>query len=123
MDAKPIAKPKDWRYHLHIPHFQFYVLAFFSEADWREWAEMAQLDDRSWMSSDYAGEVSRYGNHACVKLDGAVSDDVLVHEAVHAFQALCNYISESDPGSEVVAYTIQHIFAWLVKQKEVACCQ
>lgn len=56
----------------------------------------------------------KYCNIVCINLHG-VSDTVeinglIVHEAVHIYQNIMEYIKEDDPGIEIEAYVIQHIF-------------
>lgn len=41
---------------------------------------------------------------------------ILVHEAVHVFQAWCDYVGEDRPGTEVEAYAIQATFDWLAAE-------
>lgn len=47
---------------------------------------------------------------------------MLVHEAVHIFQSVCEYIGESGPSAEFEAYSIQAIsqelmYAWKNRKK------
>ena len=34
---------------------------------------------------------------------------LLVHEAIHVWQGICDYINERNPGNEISAYSIQNI--------------
>lgn len=42
--------------------------------------------------------------------------DTIIHESVHAFQALVNYIAESEPSDEFAAYTTAHIASTLIAE-------
>lgn len=42
--------------------------------------------------------------------------DTIIHESVHAFQALVSYICEADPSSEFAAYTTAHIASTCIEE-------
>lgn len=42
--------------------------------------------------------------------------DTIIHESVHAFQALKGYIAENEPSSEFEAYTTAHIATTLIAE-------
>lgn len=54
--------------------------------------------------------------------------DTIIHESVHIWQALCEYMQEEKAGDEVEAYAIAYIASTLIKeyqrqtaQKELLC--
>jgi hypothetical protein len=55
-----------------------------------------------------------------VRDDLSVDDklDTIIHESVHVFQKLCEYIGEDAPSSEFQAYTIAHISITLIKEHD-----
>lgn len=72
------------------------------------------------------------GTTHCLRKDGALTTCIvcakrrdgvgteamiglLVHEAVHVWQAVLESMSEEDPSPEFEAYTVQHIAQWLVR--------
>lgn len=62
------------------------------------------------------------GEITCLVTVGAEQDasagvnisSLILHEAVHVFQALCEKIGEREPSAEFEAYTIQHAYAGLM---------
>jgi len=53
----------------------------------------------------------------CIRPTDARTDiDTLVHEAVHVFQHICEYVGEEIPGEEQEAYGIEAIFSNLYTQ-------
>jgi hypothetical protein len=48
------------------------------------------------------------------KSDGVNVSSIILHEAVHVWQELCEKIGEREASQEFEAYTIQHIYGQLI---------
>ena len=94
-------------------------------------AEMKRMDyDEDWPLDKAAAMVTQLEDGAVLlvtcrpEYDEEPTLGLLVHEAVHVWQFMCERMHEDAPGDEIEAYSIQHIFLELkkamAKSKEVS---
>lgn len=87
------------------------------EENWHTWPDAGG----AWVAQYIDGE-HRPGKHVvCCIGDTANSDgidiaSVLCHEAVHVWQAYADHIGERRPGDEQIAYAIQSISEFLMRE-------
>lgn len=100
---------------LDLPPYPFHVALVIGKAEWLEHASHTDQEDLRWLGEHVMGQVceSDTGGSCLVRLHEDAEDDMLVHEAVHVVQQLCNWTGEENPGDEFQAYTTQHVFKWL----------
>jgi len=114
---------------LDLPPFPVSVALAIGEDEWIQICEKNEFKDRTWMADNSLGEVSGMGSVVVVRFADLSSYDIIkragvcAHEAVHVFQALCQYINETEPSTEFAAYYVQAITQWLLKELECSLSQ
>ena len=109
---------------ISLSPFPFSVALIHDEEKYDKFCEAKGFKDRSWLDDNNQGDVCRYGSLAVVRFDDLSKLElyqragIYAHEAVHVFQAMCAYISESEPSDEFAAYYTQRIVEYLFKECE-----
>lgn len=106
----------------HCQPFPFHVYLCLSEDEWDEVKGSINCTHEHWT---YTGAACcrSVPNGVVISLDYKIAPDETemrifghaVHECVHAFQALCELIGETNPSDEFEAYTIQHMAMMVVE--------
>jgi len=98
-----------------------------SERAWKELARVSKRELGPYPPLDQAATTTLFRDYkfdrrvAVVTIsdrEPAATVNLLVHEAVHVWQDLCEGIGEHAPSSEFEAYTVQHISAELFRAYE-----
>lgn len=83
-----------------------------------------QLTGYDWPEGDYEGQCQTIseapGNVVAVQVVNKKNAfRIILHESVHVWQGIMEYIAEEKPGIETEAYTIEHIAVSLMQQYEL----
>lgn len=110
-----------------------------SEADFYAELKRMKLPQHKWpsfLSTDHASATAHWfsapvGHRPCIivciperkNIEAEQYYSLLVHEAVHIFQKVCDYIGEDHPSAEFEAYSIQAIsqelmYAWKNRKRK-----
>lgn len=104
----------------------FYVKVVFSadENEWIEFCDKFGIKDRTWIEEDTAADVAGFGSYISVRFSDLTNEPhykiagIAAHESAHVFQELCRAVGESQPSHEFMAYYIQRVTEWLLKEYE-----
>lgn len=71
--------------------------------------------------STWMGGAWKIGKEAVIFIDDSVTDpneivSTIIHESVHVWQGMCEYIVEEEPSREMEAYCIEYIAITLIKE-------
>lgn len=99
-----------------IVPYPFRVYVCLSTEEWDDIKTSVEATHENWTSGG-AACCRTVPNGVIISIDYKEQEDEsehrlvgqVIHECVHAFQALCDLIGEDDPSSEFEAYTIQHM--------------
>ena len=95
----------------------FRVVLCLSEEEWLSVCEALNIKDRTWIEDSEHARVVNFSNWCVIQMGGDQAQaHVCVHESVHVFQALCQYLSEDSPSAEFQAYYIGYISEWVIRQ-------
>ena len=108
-------------------NLQDLAYTYFLATDWATFKAItnkAGIYDSEYMSQNAMATCVTYDDYGlaiiCIKegvdLSLIETFSLLVHEAVHLWQAHCDYIGEEAPGDEIEAYAIQKIATELMRE-------